>query len=86
MWELAKTEADKRGCPAPWLIARVLREGLANLGPGLTLTQPEWPPPWDPDLTARGGRGGRPDPPPYRPRREWITGIEAGQRDPDTDG
>jgi hypothetical protein len=59
----AKAAAEERGTTMTWLVARLVREGLDAMTPGLTLTHP--------------------DPPPYRPRREWIGHMEEEQRGPD---
>jgi hypothetical protein len=36
-----RAEADARGVPVPWLLARIVREMLDDLAPGLTLTRPD---------------------------------------------
>jgi hypothetical protein len=40
-----RAEADARGVPVPWLLARIVREMLDDLAPGLTLTRPPPVPP-----------------------------------------
>jgi hypothetical protein len=72
----ARAEADARGVALPWFVARLVREGLDTLAPGLTLTRPPGPE-RDPDPERR------PKPPPYRPDLGLIGHVEEEQRGPE---
>jgi len=41
LWERVQSEADRLGMPAPWLLARLVREGLPSLPERVELTRPE---------------------------------------------
>jgi len=53
--ERVAAEAERLGYPAPWLLARIIREGLDHLPERITLTDHPEPPPFnpDPDLIGR---------------------------------
>lgn len=74
-----KAEADARGVPVPWLVARILRAAL---------DEPRGLPRADADPITKGlvvGRGKAPKyppPPPYRPDRGLIGYAERPQSPP----